>query len=528
MIGCFMGRSRVTQEMMTSLRSRLLAIAGMVVVAGAAHGSLIDATVLIDRSDSDRTLTIRYSGAAVTLVELRVNGVSVDSKNVSDSATHGETDFKLERAAMEDGENKIEIRVYDAAGKLVGNQSTTIYVDRAKSGPVTLSRPTPGATVTGPVELEVKMEQKLDDVYVSFFVNDEFMALKNYAPYTFVWDTNRYPNGWHEVQAMVLDGRNNQYRTQKIRVFVNNATGGRTDRVTPKPVANDDDLPVVAKTPEALELEPASNDAGTPTLAGAAEPKAAKTAPTEGAAPQAVTPTGQQTVAVSQPVAPVNPTVTQPAEVKPVAEPTTLPAETTIAANPTAALEPVVPAIAGALQTATETTKPVASPTTVVAPMMPVAPGTGIQTVPDLDETALTAQANLLAPMAITFGQKLPDIGSFTILYNNSVVSFDVSPRVEKGIPLTPFRHLFEFAGGSVTWENATKTVLADGFGRHIWLRIGNPFAKVDTATFELERAPFIESGRTIVPLSFIRETLDVDVQFDPNTGHVLVTSTKG
>jgi hypothetical protein len=40
-----------------------------------------------------------------------------------------------------------------------------------------------------------------------------------------------------------------------------------------------------------------------------------------------------------------------------------------------------------------------------------------------------------------------------------------------------------------------------------------------------METAPYIDRGRTIVPLSFIDDALNVNVDYDKETGHVLITS---
>jgi len=55
----------------------------------------------------------------------------------------------------------------------------------------------------------------------------------------------------------------------------------------------------------------------------------------------------------------------------------------------------------------------------------------------------------------------------------------------------------------------------------------GNKDAKVDGKNVEMEVTPFIDHGRTIVPLSFIQETLNLNIEFDPATGHVLITPIK-
>ena len=43
----------------------------------------------------------------------------------------------------------------------------------------------------------------------------------------------------------------------------------------------------------------------------------------------------------------------------------------------------------------------------------------------------------------------------------------------------------------------------------------------------KMEATPYIDRGRTIVPLSFIRDSMDVKVTFDPATGHLLIESNK-
>jgi hypothetical protein len=67
----------------------------------------------------------------------------------------------------------------------------------------------------------------------------------------------------------------------------------------------------------------------------------------------------------------------------------------------------------------------------------------------------------------------------------------------------------------------------ADADGRQIIVRIGDRFAAINDLQVELEITPFLEKGRTIVPLSFIRDSLEVNVDYDPVTGHVLITSVK-
>jgi hypothetical protein len=132
-----------------------------------------------------------------------------------------------------------------------------------------------------------------------------------------------------------------------------------------------------------------------------------------------------------------------------------------------------------------------------------------------------------LGTVAITKGSKVSFTGKYEIVYNAEKVNFDVSPRVDSGVPMTPFRHLLEKSGGEVDWEKLSKTIKAKTDGKNVWLQIGDVNAKIDQVVVSMEKAPYIDGGRTIVPLSFMREVLKVDIEFDAETGHVLITSLK-
>jgi hypothetical protein len=124
----------------------------------------------------------------------------------------------------------------------------------------------------------------------------------------------------------------------------------------------------------------------------------------------------------------------------------------------------------------------------------------------------------------VVYGTRLPISSTYTIEFNGKPVAFDVVPSVHAGVPVTPFRHLIEKAGGQINWLADDKEVTATTDGHDIWLKIGDQYAKIDNEAIKLELAPFLQSGRTIVPLSFIRSALNVNVEYDKATGHVLIT----
>jgi hypothetical protein len=243
--------------------ARLAALGCIGILSAMASAFIDDAKILIDRAINSPTLTVRYTGASASVIELRVNGVSLGTRTVNPGKSSGETNFNLDLATLADGDNDVEVRLFDKSGKLIGTQRSTITTDDPSSSPVRLLNPKVGATITGPIEIKVGFGKELRNSYVSFFVNNQFRSMTNLPPYTFVWDTTREPNGWHELEAWVVDENSTTYKTRKTRVFVNNPSGQTPRRVitpapkTPaktepkpetKPVANSENIAVGAKS----------------------------------------------------------------------------------------------------------------------------------------------------------------------------------------------------------------------------------------------------------------------------------------
>ncbi len=115
--------------------------------------------------------------------------------------------------------------------------------------------------------------------------------------------------------------------------------------------------------------------------------------------------------------------------------------------------------------------------------------------------------------------------GAFQVAFDNDRIVFDVSPRIENGMGIAPFRQIFEHTGGRLYWYGNAKTVRAVNDTREIILKIGHANADVNNETVPMAKAPFIVRGRTMVPLTFIRDALNVNIQFDPSTGRLLIQS---
>lgn len=465
---------------------RLIALAGLAVLSAMASAFIVDdAKILIDRALNSPTLTVRYSGAAAATAELRVNGISLGTRTLNPAKKNGETNFNLDLATLADGENDVEIRLFDKSGKLIGTQKSTITSDDPDTSPVRLTNPKMGATVMGPLEIKLGFGRELRNSYVSFFVNNQFRSMTNTPPYSYLWDTTREPNGWHELEAWVVDESSNTLKTRKTRVFVNNPSGRTNRREIPV------DVPPV--TPPATVTNPAkaATGIGSGLKATNTVPSAiANTIPTAAAPRLGGVPASN--------------------DIKPITSGANGLKATKAPAGATAGAKLMVPAV-----TAPKPVKNTVPKATAPKPIIEIKPSAVKNVVP------------AVSMLPVTKGTKLPNSGKFTISINSTPISFDVEPRVQDGVPLAPIRHLLEHSGGEVNWENNKKEMTAFVEGRSIYVKIGDRIAKINELPVEMEIAPFLERGRTIVPLSFVKDTLDVEIQYDPKTGHVLITSTK-
>lgn len=533
--------------MHTLWKFKLIAVAVLGSLACIVAADNLDGSITISRSANSRSISIQYNGVAATLVELRINGKSHSTRTVSDKMTAGEANFSLDPDAMEHGDNTVEIRLFDGSGKVVGSEMTVIQVDRSGQAPVFLTKPKSGTTVTGPVEIAVGFRSEMRGAYVSFFVDGEFKALKNFPPHTYLWDTSRIPNGWHEVQAWVVDDQNRTFKTETLKLYVNNPSGEtkrrqpeeaapvRTPSVGGDPTLSSPGMALKGTNPT-TGVAPGNaflnSSAVVRITSNALQGQTAQMAKTKGSAVGKGTMTGQRLMLPGA-ATPVTPTIAQRSTMKPVSVPEmpaeepkieapqvkteTVKIEAPVSAAPPKPEAPKPQPVQTPKVEAVRPPEPKVEPVTAKSELMALAGPRPVLVKPELGRT--------LTP--VIRGSRLPVNGAYSIRFNGEAVKFDVAPRVNDGVPLTPFRHLFEHAGGTVRWDNPNKTVAANGLGNAIIIRVGDQFARVNNGQVLLELAPFIERGRVIVPLSFIGESLKLNVHYDPATGHVLITSGK-
>ncbi len=116
---------------------------------------------------------------------------------------------------------------------------------------------------------------------------------------------------------------------------------------------------------------------------------------------------------------------------------------------------------------------------------------------------------------------KLPT--QLKVAYHGVPVDGDAPSMLVGGTGVTAFRFMFEKAGGKLTWDAKKQRVIARKGESEVTLSIGSNHAKVGDKDVMLELAAFLFEGRTMVPVRFFEEGLHAQVDWDPQTGRLVV-----
>ncbi|QIB68781.1 hypothetical protein Ami103574_05350 [Aminipila butyrica] len=112
-----------------------------------------------------------------------------------------------------------------------------------------------------------------------------------------------------------------------------------------------------------------------------------------------------------------------------------------------------------------------------------------------------------------------------TVYLDGVELYFDTPPVLKNQRTMVPMRKIFETLGAKVEWDNTTKTASATLGNRKIRVSMDSTTASVDGSTVQLDAAPFVQNGTTMVPLRFISESLDAQVAWDGPAHRVVVNS---
>ncbi|SCG84344.1 copper amine oxidase domain-containing protein [Proteiniborus sp. DW1] len=114
--------------------------------------------------------------------------------------------------------------------------------------------------------------------------------------------------------------------------------------------------------------------------------------------------------------------------------------------------------------------------------------------------------------------------GDIKVLLEGKELSFDVPPQIIEGRTLLPLRAIFEALGLEVGWDDATKTITGTVEGKEIVLKLDSKDAKINGEHKTLDVPAKVVNGRTLVPVRFIAESLDMNVVWNQNERTILIT----
>lgn len=115
-------------------------------------------------------------------------------------------------------------------------------------------------------------------------------------------------------------------------------------------------------------------------------------------------------------------------------------------------------------------------------------------------------------------------IGHKTAQVDGSPVSLDVAPLIMNSRTMVPVRFVGEAFGASFAWDEATRKVTYFGRTKEIVLYIEQKKAQVNGTTINLDTAPVIVEGRTLVPLRFVSEHMGALVDWNEHTQTVKIS----
>ena len=103
----------------------------------------------------------------------------------------------------------------------------------------------------------------------------------------------------------------------------------------------------------------------------------------------------------------------------------------------------------------------------------------------------------------------------------------DVPPEIRDGRTMIPIRTLAERLGADVGWEQATRQVTLKRAGVTIVMTVDSKTAYVNGKAVEMDVAPYIVDGRTLIPARYVAEFFGQKVGWDNAQRRVDVTEDK-
>ncbi|MCX7843697.1 MAG: N-acetylmuramoyl-L-alanine amidase family protein [Clostridia bacterium] len=114
-----------------------------------------------------------------------------------------------------------------------------------------------------------------------------------------------------------------------------------------------------------------------------------------------------------------------------------------------------------------------------------------------------------------------------TLKVNNQTISTDIPPIILNSRTLVPARAVFEKLGASVNWDAKNSKVQISLNNTKVELKINDTNAKVNNKTVKLDTPAKIINNRTMIPVRFVGEQLNMVVGWYPDKDMVTIDNKK-
>ncbi len=123
--------------------------------------------------------------------------------------------------------------------------------------------------------------------------------------------------------------------------------------------------------------------------------------------------------------------------------------------------------------------------------------------------------------------EDLKSTNEIKVFVDGKELSLDVAPSIISGRTLVPLRAIFESLGAEVKWNSKTKTVTGIKNDITVELTISSKDAFINGRVTSIDVPPLIINGRTLVPTRFVAESLGTDVEWNSKDRLVDITTPK-
>ncbi|MNJ31987.1 Protease inhibitor precursor [compost metagenome] len=112
-----------------------------------------------------------------------------------------------------------------------------------------------------------------------------------------------------------------------------------------------------------------------------------------------------------------------------------------------------------------------------------------------------------------------------TLVVNGSIVPLDQKAVLVNGTVLIPLKNLFDALGATLEWNQAMKKITASKGDTTVELTVDSTAAQKQDKPLTLQAKPIVINGYTMVPARFAAESFDADVDWDPQSNTITITT---